>query len=50
MHVLSEDMEKEIESSLRIEAAVLTRIGLHHFPLLAERALLEDGSPFATPP
>jgi hypothetical protein len=48
--VLREDVEKEIESSLGIEAAVLTRIGLHHFPLLAERTLLEDSSLFATPP
>jgi len=50
VHVLREDVEKEIESSLGIEAAVLTRIGLHDFPLLAERTLLEDSSLFATPP
>jgi hypothetical protein len=43
-------MEKEIERGVGTEAAVLTRIGLHHFPLLAERALLEDSSLFATPP
>jgi hypothetical protein len=48
--VLREDVEKEIKRSLGIEAAMLTRIGLHHFPLLAERALLEDGSPIATTP
>src|SRR5512136_1176787 len=50
VHVLREDVEKEIERGIGTEAAVLTRIRLHHFPLLAERALLEDGSLFATPP
>jgi hypothetical protein len=50
VHVLREDVEKEIKRSLRIEPAVLTGIGLHDFPLLAERTLLEDGSPFATSP
>jgi hypothetical protein len=50
VHMLREDVEKEIERSVGTEAAVLTRIGLHHFPLLAERALLEDSSLFATPP
>jgi len=50
VHVLREDVEKEIERGIGTEAAVLTGIGLHHFPLLAERALLEDSSLFATPP
>jgi hypothetical protein len=48
--MLREDVEKEIERGVGTKAAVLTRIGLHHFPLLAERTLLEDSSVFATPP
>jgi hypothetical protein len=50
VHVLREDVEKKIESGARVEAAVLTRIGLHYFPFLAERTPLEGSSPFATPP
>lgn len=50
VHVLREDVEKEIESGARAEAAVLTRIGLHYFPFLAERTPLEGSSPFATSP
>jgi hypothetical protein len=50
VHVLREDVEKEIESGARVEAAVLTRIGLHYFPFLAERTPLEGSSPFATSP
>jgi len=50
VHVLREDVEKEIKSSARTEAAVLTRIGLHYFPFLAERTPLEGSSPFATSP
>jgi hypothetical protein len=50
VHVLREDVEKEVKSSARTEAAVLTRIGLHYFPFLAERTPLEGSSPFATSP
>ena len=50
VHVMREDVEKEIERGIGTEAAVLTRIGLHHFPLLAEQTPLEDSPLFATPP
>ncbi len=50
MHVVREDVEKQIKRGPGTEAAVLTRICLHNFPLLAERAPLEDSSLFATPP
>lgn len=50
VHVLREDVEKEIKGGARVEAAVLTRIGLHYFPFLAERTPLEGSSPFATSP
>jgi hypothetical protein len=50
MHVMRKDVKKEIERGIGTQAAVLTRIGLHHFPSLAERAFLEDSSLFAIPP
>lgn len=50
VHVLREDVKKEIESSLGIEAAVLARIVLHHFPLLAEESTSGGQSPFRHSP
>jgi hypothetical protein len=48
--VLREDVEKKIERGVGTEAAVLTGIRLHNLPLLAERAHLENGPFFVTPP